>query len=264
MFYSYAKVNLFLKIVGKITYDNQEYHSLLSRFMLIPHLFDTLEVSQSDDFQICGDFDCPKEQNTLYKAYQAILPYVNQEQKHFLNHLKIEVEKKIPSGGGLGGGSSNAAAFLCWVNETLDLKITPAILNQIALKVGSDVPFFVSKAKIANVRGRGEIIEVCEDLPFEVEIITPKIHCNTAEVYRHYASKFYLASINQEKITQHWANLNNVKILQNTPYENNDLLPAVLDLYPKLQEFADLGLFLSGSGSCFFKPKKLEKSKEAQ
>lgn len=251
MLKSYAKINIFLKITGKMLENGVRYHKIASRFMLVENLFDSLEISyNAKEFQVLGDFDCIMEKNTIYKAYQALLPFLDFKRQEILRHMKVEVEKKIPSGGGLGGGSSNAGVFLRFLNEALELNLDFKTLNKIASFVGSDVPFFVSGEKIANVSGRGEIIQSCDEVSFGVEIFTPKVHCETKKVYQNYAKKFY------KKASESWLDYTNDEILQNSPLQNNDLLQSVLDLYPSLCEYANQGYFLSGSGSCFWGVKK--------
>ncbi|MCL9822234.1 4-(cytidine 5'-diphospho)-2-C-methyl-D-erythritol kinase [Helicobacter colisuis] len=251
MIKSYAKINIFLKITGRVVVESVKYHTLYSRFMLVKNLFDCLEIQESKvGFEILGDFDCPMEKNTIYKVYEVVLPLLNQERQEFLSHQKIEVEKKIPSGAGLGGGSSNAAAFLLWINEVLELRWSFEKLNEIAQKVGSDVPFFVSQYEVADVSGRGEKIFKSREKALEVEIVTPKIHCDTTKVYQTYAKDFY------EPTQENWLEFSNAKILRQSPYENNDLLNSAIKLYPSLKEYVQQGYFLSGSGSSFWKVKE--------
>lgn len=250
MIKSYAKINLFLKITGRVVVDSTSYHTLYSRFMLLWDCFDSLEIRESKEgFKILGNFDCPMEKNTIYKAYEAILPFLDKERQEVLSHQKIEVEKRIPSGAGLGGGSSNAAAFLLWVNEALELQWGFDKLNKIAQKVGSDVPFFVSQYEVADVSGRGEKIAKSKEEAVEVEVITPKIHCDTARVYQTYAKDFYAPT------QENWLEFSNARILTQSPYENNDLLNPAIKLYPSLKEYAEQGYFLSGSGSSFWRVK---------
>ena len=260
---SYAKINLFLKIVGKDCFNGASYHLLQSRFMRVKSLYDTLTFYwDMPAFEIVGIFDCAMEQNTIYKAYRALLPYLTESQKATLKHLQVWVDKKIPSGGGLGGGSSNAACFLQVVSQSLNLDLDLQALMELGAQVGSDVPFFLSGLEIANVEGRGEIVESCQNskesqdfAPFEVEIIMPKLHCNTTKVFQKYSDSFYdEARILQTK-KQNWLQKSNGEILHNESFENNDLLAPVLTLYPELESYCKKNLFLSGSGSCFWRKK---------
>lgn len=264
---SYAKINLFLKIVGKTNVNGINYHLLQSRFMKVSNLYDTLFFDwNAQSFEIVGCFGCSMEQNTIYKAYDLLKPYLREWQNKALKHLKVCVDKKIPSGGGLGGGSSNAACFLQVVNQELKLNLDWQTLMNLGAQVGSDVPFFLSGLEIANVEGRGEIIESCNKgkesqdfAPFEVEIVTPKIHCETAKVFKKYSDSFYKEAKIQQTKAQNWLKISNQEILQKSAFENNDLFVAVLALYPKLESYVKEGLFLSGSGSCFWCKKSLFK-----
>ncbi|WP_299546611.1 4-(cytidine 5'-diphospho)-2-C-methyl-D-erythritol kinase [uncultured Helicobacter sp.] len=255
---AYAKINIFLKIVGKAQINHTFYHLLQSRFMRVSTLFDTLEFSfNAKNFNVIGNFDCTLEQNTIYKAFMTLLPYLNATQKEQLKHTQIRVQKQIPSGGGLGGGSSNAACFLQVVNKELDLGLECEELMEIGASVGSDVPFFLSDLEIANVEGRGEIITPCElESKFDVEIIYPSLYCSTKEVFKKYATEFYDENMILKTKAQAWLTKSNAEILKNDAFSNNDLLKPLLKMYPELESYLQKGVFLSGSGSCFWSCKE--------
>ncbi|CAM2799515.1 4-(cytidine 5'-diphospho)-2-C-methyl-D-erythritol kinase [Helicobacter burdigaliensis] len=251
---SYAKINIFLKITGRMQENGVGYHTLVSRFMWICNLYDVLEFKEGNEkFEVCGNFDCKLEQNTLYKSYLALLEVCTKEQKEFLNTIKIEVEKNIPTGSGLGGGSSNAASFILWANKKLELNLKKEELYKLGAKVGSDVPFFLSEEEIANVEGRGEVVESTKEKAFEVEIITPKIHADTKEIYKLYAKNFYSPICAKE--AKEWKESSNEEVLKKDARALNDLLLPLLELYPSLDTFVKEGYFLSGSGSSFWRVK---------
>ncbi len=243
---SYAKVNIFLKIVG--TRDN--YHELISRFMRVENLYDTISFekkeTEANEFELIGNFGCKLEQNTIYKAYK-LLP-----KNSFFNSYKVVVEKNIPEFAGLGGGSSNAAAFLNLSNEVLKLEFSKDTLSQMGAKIGADVPFFIYNYPSANVSGIGEIVEEFDEEPLTIETITPKIECDTAKVYQKYRSD-YLDSIDLE-FAQKLSKLSSSEILENYgAKELNDLFPPCLDIYKELADYKKPNWFFSGSGSTFFK-----------
>lgn len=249
---SYAKINIFLKIVGKTQMKGVNYHLLQSRFMRIPFLYDTLGFKfDVESFKIVGDFDCKLEQNTIYKALNALLPHITFAQKNALQHIAIFVKKEIPSGGGLGGGSANAACFLQVVNAALHLGLSDESLMQIGAEVGSDVPFFLSGLEIANVTGRGEVITPCNEKPFWVDIIKPNCHCSTAKVFARYAQEFYDSTKVANTLKESWLQKSNAEILKQDSLNANDLLAPLLTLYPELESYSKTA-FLSGSGSCFW------------
>ena len=186
---SYAKVNIFLKIVG----FEEGYHQIVSRFVRLENLYDTLwfEMGNGYDLDIVGDFSCAVEDNTIYKAYRALLKHhPKKEISEFCKGHKVVVYKNIPAFAGLGGGSSNAATFLLMINERLNLNLTKQELMQVGVDVGADVAFFLSEYKSANVRGFGEIIEAFDEEVPELTYYTPHIECSTPTIYRTFRRFF--------------------------------------------------------------------------
>ncbi len=248
---SYAKVNIFLKIIG----IRENYHEIFSRFMLVKNLYDTISFEKkdeiNDEFVLLGDFGCKKEQNTIYKAFLALK---DEKVKKFFKEYKVIVKKNIPKFAGLGGGSSNAAAFLNLTNEVLDLKLSKDNLAKIGSKIGADVSFFIYNYTSANVSGIGEVVEIFDEKALEIETFTPKIECDTKEVYQKYRSNF-LNTIDTE-FAKKLSTLKSCDILKNyNGSELNDLFEPSVSLYPKLATCREKDWFFSGSGSTFFKVK---------
>ncbi len=244
---AYAKINTFLKITG----HKNGYHTLLSRFIKVPHLYDTIRfVPQAcDTFTIEGCGDIPVQNNTIYQSFLAM-----NIETDFFKHHKVVVEKNIPSGAGLGGGSSDAGAFMRLFNQVCDLQIDTPTLANMGSTVGADIPFFVYDYDAANVRGFGEVVEEFKDEPFEIELFMPNIHCDTPLVYKTF-KKYLLDDIEPSHFLG-WEKLSSVEILsQVDAIEANDLYRASLLAYPKLQEVAPKNWYFSGSGSTFFKIK---------
>ena len=189
---AFAKVNLFLKIVGK----RGDYHEIISRFILVDSLYDVLEFkdkTQDCEFELHGDFGCELKSNTIYKTYKAMCEAgYEKELKVFLSKKALYVEKNIPSFAGLGGGSSDSAMFLHMLNKEAKLGLLDEDLAKIGLKVGADVPFFVYGYKSANVGGIGEVVEKFEEEPLKVEIFTPKIKCDTKEIYQAFRKNYLI------------------------------------------------------------------------
>ena len=143
-----AKLNLFLHITGR---RDNGYHELQSIFQLID-LYDWLEFTQTDDqqIQIDGLNDIALEQNLIYRATQILKPYAKQP-----SGLKISIEKHIPMGAGLGGGSSNAASTLIVLNQLWHCGLNTEQLAELGVQLGADVPIFVH-GKNAWAEGIGE------------------------------------------------------------------------------------------------------------
>ncbi len=246
---AFAKVNIFLKIVG----FRGSYHEILSRFILVENLFDELyfcKKTSNVEFELVGDFGCNLEQNTIFKAYKVLQEEGYEEQlKDIFSKKALRVEKNIPSFAGLGGGSSDAATFLHMVNSEARLGLSSSKLAKISQKVGADVTFFVYGFKSANVSGIGEIVEKFEEQPLHVEIITPKIKCDTGKIYRTFREDYRIDLELADKMSK----MTSVELLSRySDLELNDLLKPAIKVKKELDNYRKKGLFFSGSGSSFF------------
>ncbi|MBT1451020.1 4-(cytidine 5'-diphospho)-2-C-methyl-D-erythritol kinase [Glaciecola sp. XM2] len=173
-----AKINLFLHICGR--YENG-YHKLQSLFQILDKGDEIGFKSTPENTIILRDSiaGLAKEDNLIFKAASALLPY---KQVDF--GIDIDVRKTLPMGGGLGGGSSNAATTLVALNQFWQCGLTEQTLEEIALTLGADVPIFV-RGKTAFAQGVGEHI-----FPAELEtayylVATPKVHISTADIFNH-------------------------------------------------------------------------------
>lgn len=245
---SYAKVNIFLKIADK----RENYHELVSRFVRVHNLYDIMSFVKTSRkaITIIGDFGCKMESNTVYKAYNLIKDLKGVEE-FFLNH-EIVIDKKIPEFAGLGGGSSNAATFLIMANKYCNLNLSKDELSKIAVQIGADVPFFVYEYDSANVTGIGEIVEKFDEELLNIDTITPKIKCNTGEIFKIFREKFY-KQISKEE-SKRLMQMKSIEILKEFDIKKaNDLYESALSLYPQLSDFAKKDWYFSGSGSSFFR-----------
>ena len=180
--WAYAKVNFGLRVLpGRA----DGFHGIESIFQTVD-LYDQLILTECPEkgcFVHCSDMELP-ENNTLTKAYNAFCKVVKCE----VPGVKIELKKGIPSGGGLGGGSSDAAALVRMLEKLCDVRLSDSELDNIAAETGSDVFFFMhcdEKGRgCALVSGRGEVVKKIhgrEDL-FLV-MIFPKVSSSTKEAY---------------------------------------------------------------------------------
>ena len=131
-----AKLNLFLHITGR---RENGYHELQSIFQIID-LYDWLEFTpiELNEIQINGLNNVDLQQNLIFKATEILKPYAKKP-----TGLNISIEKNIPMGAGLGGGSSNAATTLIVVNKLWQCGLTIEQLADLGVKLGADVPIFV-------------------------------------------------------------------------------------------------------------------------
>jgi 4-diphosphocytidyl-2-C-methyl-D-erythritol kinase len=249
---AHAKVNIFLKVTG----HKKGYHTLLSRFVKVENLYDTIEFvpSQCESFTIEGCEDIPLKSNTIYKAYAVLNDYTGDlDILNFFYTHKVVVTKRIPSQAGLGGGSSDAAAFMRLVKEVCNLMISTEELVKLGSTIGADLPFFIYNYDSANVSGFGEVVEAFEESPLNLELYTPPIGCDTTLVYKTF-KEYFLQKITLSSFIG-WDQLDSKSILTliKDPILLNDLYAASRIAYPELKNLAKSGWFFSGSGSTFFK-----------
>jgi len=248
-----AKINLFLNIINKRPDGFHELQSLITKI----DLFDELVVEKSTKFslEINGEFaEFIEIHNNLFTK---ILDYFV---KNFnINpNLKITLQKNIPVGAGLGGGSSNGAYFIKILNEIFALKLSKIEMQKISLNFGSDIAFFFEN-EVCLMGGRGEFLTEISHFKKEFKklkilLINPKIHLSTKEIFQDFAQKNqqfspkFAERIFLEKSLQ--------EILQNF---NNDLekpaiskAPVIFEILQNLQKFSPICAKMSGSGSSCF------------
>lgn len=177
--YPIAKINIGLLVTEK---RPDGFHNLETIFYPI-RMQDILEVIEADEFKFSlsgiaveGD---PNE-NLVVKAYQLI------KNDFQIPAVQVHLHKNIPSGAGLGGGSSDAAYMLLTLNELFNLNLSQEQLMDYALKLGSDCPFFI-QGKPVFATGRGELMQDChvELKDFFLILVKPPVHVSTAAAYQN-------------------------------------------------------------------------------
>jgi len=246
-----AKLNLHLR-VGRAQPDG--FHPLHS-WMVTTGLHDTLRFSDADTLSLrCPDASLPTdERNLVIRAAMALREHVRRPTLA----ATIELEKHVPTGGGLGGGSSDAATTLLALNELWSLKLDRSELSRVAAQVGSDVPFFLF-APSADCRGRGEVVTpLPAPKPRAAVLILPGKSMPTPAVYRRFDEHFPTPSPLDPAVRfDDWTHLDASTLL---PRLINDLEPPAFSIDPKLGRLRDdaerlLGraVRMSGSGSTLF------------
>ena len=232
-----AKLNLFLHITGR---REDGYHELQSIFQLID-LYDWLEfeVNDTTDIHIQGLNSVDLEQNLIYKATQILKPYAKQ-----VTGLNIAIEKHIPMGAGLGGGSSNAATTLIVVNQLWQCGLEIDQLAELGLQLGADVPIFVH-GRNAWAEGIGERLTFIDLAPKQYIVLKPDCFISTQLLF------------SQKTLTR------NSKPTKFCGYQikpsdfGNNFEPVARNLYPEVDEaMRYLDQFgqakLTGTGACVF------------
>ena len=251
--YSPAKINIFLKIEGREVKSGM--HFINSLFAPID-LFDTIEIAESSVFSITTEGvseSIPTEKNIIFKAHSALQNYIGKE----LPKFNVRIRKSIPSGAGLGGGSSNAAAFLKFLNGYCKLNLSLTQLIDIASKVGSDVPFFVL-GKPAIVKGLGEKTEPVH-LPQTDDffvLVNPEIHVNTGLAYSLF-DKFYPNCDTKNRVPEHfsWKNEDIFNDFEEIVFAE---FPEIARVKTELEDAGAHKVFMSGSGSTLIAMTKSE------
>ena len=244
-----AKINLHLR-VGPLAPDG--FHPLLT-WMCTVGLSDTLHLQEKDSPGIrltCNRADVPTDAtNLIIRAATALDP---------TKSATINLAKNIPIGGGLGGGSSNAASTLQALNTLWQLNHTTESLTQIAARLGSDVPFFLHGPS-SVCRGRGEqITPIPRPRPRHVILIFPKIVMPTPAIYKKFDA-MDLGNpdhINQSPDWHAWCQLDANDLLSKLV---NDLEPPAFAHTPELgqlrqsiEQKIQRIVRMSGSGSTLF------------
>lgn len=175
---SFAKINWTLRILGR---REDGYHDLETIFQSIS-LHDTLTIEPATTFSLtCDDPGIPTGEANL-----ALRAAVRMSQKLGTPPVAIHIAKRIPAGGGLGGGSSNAAMTLLGINRLVDSPAEPSQLSDLALELGSDVPFFLVGGT-AHATGRGEkLTQLPAIAPVPLLLLLPPEPVPTPEAFRRY------------------------------------------------------------------------------
>ena len=169
---AHAKINIGLNIVSK---RDDDFHNLETIFYPIYDLYDELIFEDSNEFQFISDqqFD-----NIIVKVVDLLEKHTKRKIS-----IKITLKKNIPIGAGLGGGSSDAAAVLKTLNDLYELNLGENKLKEIALELGSDVPFFL-KGKPAIGKSRGEDLSLLDlNIEHPILLVNPGINISTKEAF---------------------------------------------------------------------------------
>ena len=244
VFFPHCKINLGLQIVSK---REDGYHDIETCFYPVPWC-DVLEVIKSDQFQITQSgttIPGREEDNLCVKAYQLL-------KKDFdLQPIKLHLHKVIPTGAGLGGGSSDAAFTLRALNSVFNLNLSDVELRRYSSTLGSDCSFFVNDKPMLG-SGRGEILsETSVSLKGKfLVLVKPDIHVSTAEAY---------AGVIPKQPTHAIKEILALPIAEWRGRLKNDFEESVFKKYPQIEtiknelyEQGALYASMSGSGASVF------------
>lgn len=244
-----AKVNLFLEVLGR---RPDGYHDLAT--VMVPvTLGDTLEVRPARRERLLvdpPDAAPATRDNTVLRALKAL------RRERRVPPLEVRLVKRIPSGAGLGGGSSDAAGLLRAVDRLLDLGLGPATMRRILARVGSDAPFFV-EGRAALCTGRGELVHPLARAPhLRLVLAHPGVPNPTPEIYRRLRSSLTKRTVSVMDFLNTLVSADVRRIggalfnrLEGPAFGFRRELRA---LRRRLSKLGPAGVSMTGSGSCLF------------
>lgn len=250
---SNAKINMGLNITGVL--DNG-YH-LLDMIMLPIDLQDELKI---DIFNDMGDLEIKtnkkeiptNEKNILYMVYKAFYNAINKPSMK----MRVYLHKIIPSQAGLGGGSSNGAVFLKFLNEYYGCPLSYEKLIELGKKIGADIPFFI-KNRPARAKGIGEKLQLIKNnVKLSLVLIKPDFGMSTVSAYNSFKKISTVKMANIDAIMQGLKE-NNITMIEKSI--ENSLEQSLLNTNEQLKMFKNrldaiknIKFFMSGSGSVYY------------
>jgi 4-diphosphocytidyl-2-C-methyl-D-erythritol kinase len=248
-----AKLNLFLHVVGR---RPDGYHLLQSLFRLIDR-GDTLRFVPRGDgriFRVDPLAGVPEESDLCVRAARLL-----QEASGGKRGVEIALDKRLPMGGGLGGGSSDAATVLLALNRLWNLNWPRERLQALGLRLGADVPFFIF-GRSAFAEGVGEVLQEVELPPAWYLVIEPPVSVPTGEIFAASNLTRDTKAIKMADFSAGWSS--------GGLFGQNNLEPIVCERYPEvaralawLRQHAEARM--TGSGACVFAPFAVEQDARA-
>ena len=238
---SYCKINLSLKVLKKL---KNGYHNIIS-LITFCDLHDIISISKirssKDKISFSGKFKkgIDKEKNTATKVLSLLRKNQMVENQAF----KINIQKNIPHGSGLGGGSSNAADLLNYFNSKMRLKLDKKKIKKLASKIGFDVPISLERRNTFLTGKKDEIIRFNKKFKLNLLIVYPGLICSTKKIYKKNRK------ISLLKPQSFFYLKNNKKLINFLKNEHNDLEKVVTKVYPKINEIIN---YIKSQKGCYF------------
>lgn len=239
-----AKLNLFLHVVGRRA---DGYHLLQTVFQFIS-LADSLDIDTREDGQICRETNMtgvPHDEDLVVRAARLLQQSTGTKQG-----AQLHVRKRIPSGAGLGGGSSDAATVLIALNRLWKTGLSRAELMRLGLQLGADVPVFIF-GQNAFAEGVGEQLTPVDLPPQAFVVIQPAQTVPTQGI-------FQAPDLTRDTETVKIMDFSGRQAITRLGFGHNDLQPVVLNHFPVVRQTLDwlekagYKARMTGSGSCFF------------
>ena len=238
---SFCKINLSLRVLKRL---NNGYHNIAS-LITFCELHDIISISKinnlEDKISFSGKFKrgINNKSNTITRVLNLL-----RKTKLLENHVfKINIQKNIPHGSGLGGGSSNAADLLNYFNSKMKLKLNTNEIEKLAGRIGFDVPINLERKNTFLTGKKGEILRLSQKFRLNALIVYPNLICSTKKIYKK-NKKFTLS-----KPQSCFHIKNNKKLIDSLKKDNNDLEKTVIKFHPKVKKIIDV---IKAQNGCHF------------
>ena len=238
---SFCKINLSLRVLKKLS---NGYHNIKS-LVTFCDLHDLISISKikgvNDKISFSGRFKkgVNKKSNTITNVL-----YLLRKRNFFQKQaFKIDIQKNIPHGSGLGGGSSNAANVLNFFNSKMRLKLNKDEISKIAYQIGFDTPVSLEKKNTLLTGKKGEILRLKQKFRLNILIVYPNVICSTKKIYANNQKFTFLRPQSNFYIRD------KKELIDFLKNENNDLEKTVIKFYPKVRKIIN---FIKSQNGCYF------------
>ena len=238
---SFCKINLSLRVLKRLS---NGYHNIKS-LVTFCDLHDLISISKikgmKDKISFSGRFKkgVNKKSNTITNVL-----YLLRKRNFFQKQaFKIDIQKNIPHGSGLGGGSSNAANVLNFFNSKMRLKLNKDEISKIAYQIGFDTPVSLEKKNTLLTGKKGEILRLNQKFRLNILIVYPNVICSTKKIYANNKKFTFLRSQSNFYIKD------KNKLIDFLKNENNDLEKTAIKFYPKVRKIIN---FIKSQNGCYF------------
>ncbi len=238
---SFCKINLSLRVLKRLS---NGYHNIKS-LVTFCDLHDVISISKikgvNDKISFSGRFKkgVNKKSNTITNVL-----YLLRKRNFFQKQaFKIDIQKNIPHGSGLGGGSSNAAGVLNFFNSKMRLKLNKDEISKIAYQIGFDTPVSLEKKNTLLTGKKGEILRLNQKFRLNILIVYPNVICSTKKIYANNKKFTFLRSQSNFYIKD------KNKLIDFLKNENNDLEKTAIKFYPKVRKIIN---FIKSQNGCYF------------
>ena len=248
---AYGKINIILKVYKKEGKETK--HKVDTAIQICKKIYDKIKIKESDNFEVVYTNKYKQKLSFNDCSVNKVVHWFKKNFPDSNTNFKIKIIKRIPPNSGFGGESTDAAFVLNYLlskNNVYELNKTQ--LRDLALNVGSDVPFFLSKYHTAHVSGYGDEVKKIKDIRIFYKIYPIMVKCETQKVYealdndKNYESKYSGKSLIVDILTENFSFIDYYNDLQKYVFK---VYPEIKKHYDNLNNFKKRKIIVNGSGS---------------